>query len=117
MKKYIIVLFLFLISFCLFGCNGAISEDVKTEYFVTLFNDGLATSCIYDDNKSKKKYGYFNEDFEVVIDFIYDEAEGFNNGLAIVKHAVQFHGGNIAVTNRPNGGLRFEFTLKNMATR
>ena len=42
---------------------------------------------------------------------------GTGLGLAIVKHAVQFHGGNIAVTNRPNGGLRFEFTLKNMATR
>ena len=42
---------------------------------------------------------------------------GTGLGLAIVKHAVQFHGGNIAVTNRPNGGLRFEFSLKNMATR
>ncbi len=36
---------------------------------------------------------------------------GTGLGLAIVKHAVQFHGGTISVTNRPNGGLRFEFTL------
>ena len=36
---------------------------------------------------------------------------GTGLGLAIVKHAVQFHGGSITVTNRPNGGLRFEFTL------
>ena len=36
---------------------------------------------------------------------------GTGLGLAIVKHAVQFHGGTITVTNRPNGGLRFEFTL------
>ena len=36
---------------------------------------------------------------------------GTGLGLAIVKHAVQFHGGTIIVTNRPNGGLRFEFTL------
>lgn len=85
MKKYIIVLFLFLIAFCLFGCNEESSEDAKTEYFITLFNDGLASSSIYDDNESKKKYGYFNEKFEVVIDFVYDEAKGFNNGLAIVK--------------------------------
>ncbi|MBQ5912290.1 MAG: sensor histidine kinase [Bacteroidaceae bacterium] len=37
---------------------------------------------------------------------------GTGLGLAIVKHAVQFHGGTIVVTNRPNGGLRFDFTLK-----
>ncbi len=37
---------------------------------------------------------------------------GTGLGLAIVKHAVQFHGGTITVTNRPNGGLRFDFTLK-----
>ena len=37
---------------------------------------------------------------------------GTGLGLAIVKHAVQFHGGNINVTNRPGGGLKFEFTLR-----
>lgn len=36
---------------------------------------------------------------------------GTGLGLAIVKHAVQFHGGTITATNRPNRGLRFEFTL------
>lgn len=36
---------------------------------------------------------------------------GTGLGLAIVKHAVQFHGGTIIVANRPNGGLRFDFTL------
>ena len=36
---------------------------------------------------------------------------GTGLGLAIVKHAVQFHGGTVAVTNRHNGGLRFDFTL------
>lgn len=33
-------------------------------------------------------------------------------GLAIVKHAVLFHSGSIAASNRPEGGLRFEFTLE-----
>ena len=37
---------------------------------------------------------------------------GTGLGLAIVKHAVMFHGGTISVTNRPTGGLRFEFILK-----
>lgn len=37
---------------------------------------------------------------------------GTGLGLSIVKHAVQFHGGSITVSNRPQGGLRFEFTLK-----
>ena len=37
---------------------------------------------------------------------------GTGLGLSIVKHAVQFHGGSISVTNRPGGGLRFEFSLK-----
>lgn len=36
---------------------------------------------------------------------------GTGLGLAIVKHAVQFHGGTITATNRPNGGLRFDFTI------
>ena len=37
---------------------------------------------------------------------------GTGLGLAIVKHAVQFPGGAIAVSNRVEGGLRFEFSLK-----
>ncbi len=37
---------------------------------------------------------------------------GTGLGLAIVKHAVQFHGGTITVSNRHDGGLRFEFSLK-----
>lgn len=37
---------------------------------------------------------------------------GTGLGLAIVKHAIQFHGGTITASNRPNGGLRFDFVLK-----
>jgi signal transduction histidine kinase len=36
---------------------------------------------------------------------------GTGLGLSIVKHAVIFHGGTISVSNRPGGGLRFEFSL------
>ena len=41
---------------------------------------------------------------------------GTGLGLAIVKHAVQFHGGTIVATNRPNGGLKFDFTLRKQET-
>lgn len=37
---------------------------------------------------------------------------GTGLGLSIVKHAVLFHGGTITASNRPNGGLRFDFVLK-----
>lgn len=40
---------------------------------------------------------------------------GTGLGLAIVKHAVQFHGGTITASNRPGGGLRFDFSLKKQA--
>jgi len=36
---------------------------------------------------------------------------GTGLGLSIVKHAVQFHGGEISVANRAEGGLEFHFTL------
>lgn len=36
---------------------------------------------------------------------------GTGLGLAIVKNAVAWHGGTISVSNRPGGGLRFNFTL------
>ena len=37
---------------------------------------------------------------------------GTGLGLAIVKHAVQFHGGTISASNRPQGGLCFDFSLR-----
>ena len=39
------------------------------------------------------------------------KAGGTGLGLSIVKHAVLFHGGNIKATNRPEGGLAFQFSL------
>lgn len=37
---------------------------------------------------------------------------GTGLGLSIVKHAVIFHGGKISATNRPEGGLKFTFSLQ-----
>ena len=42
---------------------------------------------------------------------------GTGLGLSIVKHAVQFHGGTITATNRPGGGLRFDFSLRKQTAR
>ena len=43
---------------------------------------------------------------------------GTGLGLAIVKNAVQFHGGAIVVSNRPEGGLRLDFSIrKNVGDR
>ncbi len=36
---------------------------------------------------------------------------GTGLGLSIVRNAVSYHGGEIAVTNRPEGGLQFQFTI------
>lgn len=40
---------------------------------------------------------------------------GTGLGLSIVKHAVLFHGGTITASNRPGGGLRFDFSLSKNA--
>ena len=42
---------------------------------------------------------------------------GTGLGLSIVKHAVQFHGGTITASNRPEGGLQFDFTLSKLTLR
>lgn len=41
---------------------------------------------------------------------------GTGLGLSIVKHAVQFHGGTIVASNRPGGGLRFDFSLRKQSS-
>ena len=41
---------------------------------------------------------------------------GTGLGLSIVKHAVLFHGGSIVASNRPDGGLRFDFSLRKQSS-
>ncbi|HEY3041246.1 MAG TPA: ATP-binding protein [Pyrinomonadaceae bacterium] len=45
------------------------------------------------------------------------EAGGVGLGLAIAERAVRLHGGSVAATNAPDGGLIVTFTLLNVANR
>lgn len=78
MKKIIILLILSFMIFTLESCKKK-DKEVITDYKLELFSDGLGFA---EDNDGK--YGFFNEKFEVKIDFIYDYAEGFNDGVAMV---------------------------------
>ena len=86
----------------MFGCKE--TNPIETDYYCNLFSDGLASATKYTDDG--KKFGYFNEKFEVVIDFIYDDADGFNNGLAIVKQNDLYY---LIDTNGNRVGERYEF--------
>jgi signal transduction histidine kinase len=46
-----------------------------------------------------------------------DQAEGSGMGLALVKKAVEYHGGTIAVESEATGGARFRLTWPKPAVR
>ncbi len=75
-----------------------------THYFIHFYDTGKGVSNEYlpklfdrflriDEGRSRKR-------------------GGTGLGLSIVKHAVLFHGGDIYVKNRENGGLEFFFSLQ-----
>lgn len=102
MKKYLLLIILSLCCLAFFGCEE--SEPSETNYYLNLFSDGLASATMYTDDG--KKYGYFNEDFEVAISFIYDDARGFNNGLAVVKQNDLYY---LIDTNGHRVGERYDY--------
>ncbi len=89
-------------------------SEVKHIYISLLENsDKMCRIRFEDDGK-----GVAQEELPRIFERFYRVDKGRSRqkggtglGLAIVKHAVQFHGGTIVATNRPNGGLRLEFTL------
>ena len=95
--------------------ENAIAYSEGRNIYISLLenNDKLCRIRFEDDGKGveQKHLSLLFERFYRVDKGRSRQKGGTGLGLAIVKHAVQFHGGTITVTNRPNGGLRFEFTL------
>ncbi|MBO7306646.1 MAG: sensor histidine kinase [Alistipes sp.] len=95
--------------------ENAIAYSEGRNIYISLLenNDKLCRIRFEDDGKGveQKHLSHLFERFYRVDKGRSRQKGGTGLGLAIVKHAVQFHGGTITVTNRPSGGLRFEFTL------
>ena len=95
--------------------ENAIAYSEGRNIYISLLenNDKLCRIRFEDDGKGveQKHLSHLFERFYRVDKGRSRQKGGTGLGLAIVKHAVQFHGGTITVANRPNGGLRFEFTL------
>ena len=95
--------------------ENAIAYSEGRNIYISLLenNEKLCRIRFEDDGKGvePKHLSHLFERFYRVDKGRSRQKGGTGLGLAIVKHAVQFHGGTITVTNRPNGGLRFEFTL------
>ena len=95
--------------------ENAIAYSEGRNIYISLLenNERLCRIRFEDDGKGveHKHLSHLFERFYRVDKGRSRQKGGTGLGLAIVKHAVQFHGGTIIVTNRPNGGLRFEFTM------
>lgn len=94
--------------------NAIAYSEGKNIYISLLENNGKTCRIRFEDDGKgvePKHMPHLFERFYRVDKGRSRQKGGTGLGLAIVKHAVLFHGGNITVTNRPAGGLRFDFTL------
>lgn len=96
--------------------ENAIAYSEGRNIYISLLenNDEECRICFEDDGKGvqEEQLPRLFERFYRVDKGRSRQKGGTGLGLAIVKHAVQFHGGTIKVSNRTDGGLRFEFSLK-----
>lgn len=95
--------------------NAIRYSEGKNIYISLIENDDAKCSIRFeDDGKGVKEeeLPHLFERFYRVDKGRSRQMGGTGLGLAIVKHSVQFHGGTIKVSNRPQGGLRFDFSLK-----
>lgn len=94
--------------------NALAYSGGKNIYFSLLSHtEGFYRLCFEDDGcgVDEAKLPRLFERFYRVDKGRSRQRGGTGLGLSIVKHAVLFHGGTISVSNRPEGGLRFIFTL------
>lgn len=96
--------------------ENAIAYSEGKNIFISLIKNNEIECCIRFEDDGR---GVEQEQLPRLFERFYRVDKGRSRqmggtglGLSIVKHAVQFHGGSISVTNRPGGGLRFDFSLK-----
>ena len=96
--------------------ENAIAYSEGKNIFISLIKNNETECCIRFEDDGR---GVEPEQLPRLFERFYRVDKGRSRqmggtglGLSIVKHAVQFHGGSISVTNRPGGGLRFDFSLK-----
>ena len=94
--------------------NAIAYSGGKNIYITLLANDADSCTISFEDDGrgvDPQKLHRLFERFYRIDKGRSRQIGGTGLGLSIVKHAVQFHGGNISVSNRPGGGLKFVFTL------
>ncbi len=100
--------------------ENAIAYSEGKNIFISLIkNDEEACSICFEDDGcgvEEKELPRLFERFYRVDKGRSRQKGGTGLGLAIVKHAIQFHGGTITASNRPDGGLRFDFSLSKHTT-
>ena len=95
--------------------NAIAYSEGKNIYISLMANDAKECHIRFEDDGvgvEEKQLTRLFERFYRVDKGRSRQKGGTGLGLAIVKHAVQFHGGTITASNRPNGGLRFDFILR-----